>query len=183
MASLTDLFTWILEKDIRAKNAVCALCGLVSGVAFYLVSRDWPLLQELKDLGAVGSTVRFATVFLIAFLTAWLVWTAIASRYHRVAKERTAKQRSDERVQNLRDTLFRLTDWQRRFLLRFITEGTTQIPDYQVGEFRAVWESEMSVLVAKGVVIEHRRAGVYEIAPAVLHYLEQHWDPNTGDLT
>jgi len=84
---------------------------------------------------------------------------------------------------HLRDTLDSLTQWQRMFLCRFVVEGRSQIKDFEVGQFRATWDSEMTVLIEKGVIKEYHRAGVYELLPAYREYLQQNLDLDTGRLS
>jgi hypothetical protein len=63
----------------------------------------------------------------------------------------------------MEQTLTCLTPWQRAFLLRLLREGRRQIPEWEVGQYRAAWDFEMEVLVRKGIVYDH--GGMYEIAP------------------
>jgi hypothetical protein len=102
-----------------------------------------------------------------------------------LSKEAPASQdRQTEAEQGkraIRNTLESLSDWQRWFLLRFIVEGRRQIPDFEVGDFKAAWDFEMDVLIAKGIVRQYR-GGVYEIVPTYYEYLKKNWNPQAGTL-
>jgi hypothetical protein len=139
-------------------------------------------MLEIDKRGALAVPIALVIVFLIAFLAVWLVSSAIAQRHDRTAKERRSLEVADQKQVHIRRTLDSLTEWQRQFVLRFITERRTQSPDFEVGEYRAIWDSEMEVLVEKRVIRRHRRAGVYEIEPVYHDYLLDNWDPNDGTL-
>jgi hypothetical protein len=182
MNPFLDLFTWLLEKDIRAKNAGALLIALLSVTCFYFSSRHFSWFKELDRFGVLGVAVALLIVFLIAFLASSLIFSSVESRRHRAVSALKSQQKAEQRKAFIRNNLESLTDWQRRFLLRFIVERRTQIPEFEVGQYKAAWDFEMAVLVEKGIVIEHRRAGVYEIEPSYHAYLRDHWQQDTGEL-
>jgi hypothetical protein len=182
MKPLIDLTTWLLERDIRAKNAASVLLALLSAVCFYFITRHSQWMQEIDRRGTLAVPIALVVVFLISFLTVWLIAAGILRQYERTIRRRQLQELADQKRISVRRTLESLTDWQRRFLLRFIVEGRTQIPEFEVGQFRAAWDFQMDVLVQKGVVRQHRRAGVYEIEPVYLEYLQENWDPQNGTL-
>jgi hypothetical protein len=182
MKEVADLCKWLLEKDIRAKNAASFLVALLSLVIFYFTSKHCLWFQELRGYAAIGVAVALLVVFLIAFLSAWLVYSAVATYCQRVVSRRKARHDAQQQQKTVRSNLDSLTDWQRRFLLRFIVEHRTQIPEFEVGGFKAAWDFEMAVLTKKGIIKEHRRAGVFEIEPVYHQYLLEHWNPDTGAL-
>ncbi|WP_425399081.1 hypothetical protein [Aeoliella sp.] len=183
MKPLVDLATWLLEKNIRAKNAVSLLCALLVVAIVYFTSADAAWIAELDKRGPLGLPVALSVIFLTAFLSCWL----IASAVQQVATKRNARRKqldtAQQRELRLLDTLLSLTNWQRSFVLRYIEEGTTQIHEYEIGGHKVVWGPEVEMLVRKGIIRQHRRAGVYEIVPAYLNYLRTHWDPQTGKLS
>ena len=182
MKDLIDVSKWLLEKDIRAKNGASFLAGLLGLVSFYFASRDREWFQHIEEYGEAAIAVALVIVFLIAFLATWLVWSGVAASRQRMVAIQQAEGEAKESLMSVRNNLESLTAWQRQFLLRFITEGRTQIPEFEVGQYRAAWDFEMSVLVEKGIIQEHHRAGVYEIEPVCLVYLKQNWNPATGEL-
>ncbi len=182
MKDIVDFTKWLLEKDIRAKNAASFLVALLSVVVFYFTSKHCQWFQELKEYGTIGVAVALLVVFLIAFLSAWLVYSGVAAYRQRIVSHQRAQQKAEQQQKNIRENLNSLTDWQRKFLLRFIVEDRRQIPEFEVGQYRAVWDFEMAVLIEKGIVKEHRQAGVYEIEPHCYDYLKENWNPQTGTL-
>ncbi len=182
MKDVVDLSKWLLERDIRAKNAASFLFALLLVVVFYFPSRHRGWFQGIEGYGAIGVAVALLVVFLIAFLSAWLVYSGIATYWQRVASRQRAQQEAEQQHKRIRDNLDSLTDWQRKFLLRFIVENRRQIPAFEVGRFKAAWDFEMAVLVEKGIVKEHRRAEVFEIEPLYRDYLIEHWNRETGAL-
>ena len=194
MNQMADLSKWLLEKDIRAKNAASCLLALLSVVVFYFASRHSEWFRELDRYGAVGVGVALGVVFLSAFLATWLVYSGVAAYRHRVVSTRSAEQErilanqraeqeADQQERLLRGNLDSLTTWQRGFLLRFIVEDRRQIPEFEVGQYKAAWDFEMAPLIAKRIVIYHRGGGgVYEIAPVYHAYVREHWNPQTGAL-
>lgn len=193
MNPVAELFKWLLERDIRTKNAVSALVALVSVAVFYPQAHSSSWLRELERYGGMGVAIALILVFFIAYLTVWLLYSGVAAYCHNCADRRNAENERIAEIQQaqeddkqcrlaIRNKLESLTDWQRKFLLRFVVEGRTQIPTFEVGQYRAAWDFEMAVLIEKGIVQEHRRAGVYEIIPRYLKYLQENWDPKAGTL-
>lgn len=182
MKPFIDLVTWLLEKEVRAKNAISVLLALatVIGVYFTSVGAEW---RRDIDTRPLGLAVALTIVFLMAFLVFSLIGSVVVSRNDRHAKQRLQNELAEQRERHIRRTLESLTDWQRSFVLRYIVERRTQIPDFEVGEYRAAWDYEMEMLVQKGVVRKHRRAGVYEIDPQYYDYLLDNWDSATGTLS
>ena len=183
MRDVADIAKWLLEKDIRAKNATSVFGALLTVVVVYFASKDRQWFQEIKGYGAIGVAVGLLVVFLMSFLGVWLVWSAVASHHHHRAAQQRQNDTAETRQNKIRTDLFSLTDWQRGFLIRFIKEGRNQIADYEVGGHAAVWEPKMRVLVNKRIIKQHSRAGVYEIEPDYLEYLNEHWDADSGTLS
>ena len=182
MKDFVDLAKWLLEKDIRAKNAASFLVALTSVVIFYFASRHCGWFREIEGHGAPAIVFAFAIVFLIAFLGTWLVYSGVATYHQQVVSRRQAQEEAERKTTSVRNNLETLTNWQRKFLLRFIVERRTQIPEFEVGRFKAAWDFEMDVLIEKGIVKEHSSAGVFEIEPVYHQYLLEHWSPQTGAL-
>jgi len=182
MKPFTDLATWLLEKDIRTKNALSFLLSLLAVVCFYLGLRDTELIKELDRRGPLAVPAALTIIFLIAFLLVWLIGTAFSRHHGRTRKKRQRLTVADQRQTHIRKTLGQLTEWQVGFVRRYIVEQTTQIPEFEVGQYRAAWDYEMEMLIQKGVVRHHRKAGVYEIEPVYRDYLLEHWDQQTGTL-
>ena len=183
MKNVVDLFKWLLEADIRVKNAVSLLVALFSVTVFYFASsRSWWFQEIQQGYGPIGVIIALSVVLLIAFLIAGLVYTGIAAIFQHVASRQSARRQEEARKQVVWENLSGLTRWQRRFLLRFIDEDRTQIADFQVGGYKAAWDFEMEVLLKKEIIIEHHQAGVYEIAPDYHDYLKQNWNRETGEL-
>jgi len=183
MKPFTDLATWLLEKDIRTKNALSFLSALLAVVIFFFGSRDSDLINELDQRGPLAEPVAFAVVFLITFLLVWLIGTAFSSHQGRTNKERQRLAAAEKRQAHILRAIESLTEWQQGFVLRYIVENTTQIQEFEVGEYHAVWKPEMEMLIQKGVIRRHRKARVYEIEPAYRDYLLEHWDQQTEILS
>jgi hypothetical protein len=183
MKDIIDLFSkLLLEKDIRAKNAASLLVALLSVAVFYFASRHSQWFQDVEGYGGIGVGVALLVVFLIAFLAVGLVYSGMTTYYQYVVSRQRAQQEAEQQQKTIRDNLDNLTDWQRKFLLRFIVEDRRQIPEFELGQFKAGWDFEVAVLVKKRIVKEHRRAGVYEIEPIYLDYLKANWNPEAGTL-
>jgi len=184
MKNVIDLAKWLLERDIRTKNATSVLVALLSVVVCYFVSRRCLWFQELhQEYRAAGTAVAMLVVFLTAFLAAWLVYSGIAAHHGRVVSRRQARQKAEQQQRTIRDNLDSLTEWQRSFLRRFLAENRRQIPEWEVGQYRAAWDFEMSVLLNKRIVKAHSQSGtVYEIEPLYYVYLKEHWNPHTSTL-
>lgn len=165
MKHLVEFSKWLLEKEIRPKNAASALIALLSLVIFYFTSRHSEWFHELQQgHGAIGVAIAHLLVFLVVFLCTSLIYSRIADHHRQVVRDRA-----------IRDDLDALSDWQRRFLRRFIDEKRRQIPWGEVG-FPPVWEPEMNVLLSKGIVTDPSGNGeVYEIEPIYYHYLKEHY--------
>lgn len=182
MKPVVDLAIWLLDKDIRVRNAASLLLALLTVAIVYFASMDSAWIADLDRRGPLGLPIALTVILIGAFLSYWLLGSAwlqiVAKRNARRKKEATAEQRERHIVH----TLDSLTDWQRGFVLRYIVEGTTQLQEYEIGGYKAVWGPEVEMLVQKGVIREHRSAGVYEIAVAYRNFLRTHWDPETEML-
>ena len=99
-----------------------------------------------------------------------------------VERAEKAKREVEREKETIRRNLEGLTGWQRHFVARFLLESRTQIPESDVGGYRMVWGDEVQVLINKGIIREHRNAGVYEIEPKYHDYLKDHLDRDTGAL-
>lgn len=184
----------LLERNFPIRNVTCLFVAVVLVAIFYFMFRHTQWLQEVITVyGNIGMAIALLVVFLIAFLGTWLVWHGlerVISRRReqhkaeeaRVISRQREQHRAEEARNSIRATLLNLSPWQIRFLQRFILERRTQIPDYEVGQYRAVWDSEMEVLIQKRVVTEIPGSGVYEIRPIYCDYLIRNWNPETGDL-
>lgn len=182
MKHLVGFLQWLLERDIRTKNATSVLGALLSVIVFYFVSKPYQWFHDLhQEYGAGGTAVAMLAVFLAVFLGVWLVYSGIAAHHGRVATRRQAQQKVQQQQSAIRNNLESLTEWQCKFLLRFIVEDRRQIPAFEVGRYKAAWDFEMDVLIAKNIIKQHR-GEVYEIHPLYHAYLIEHWDPATGTL-
>ena len=189
MKDIAGLSKWLLEKDIRTKNATSLLVALLSVVVFFFASKHRGWFQDVESYGPVGVAVALVIVLLTSFLSTSLIWSGIVTIWQqRVARKEKEERREiaartvEQKKRAVRASLESLTEWQRKFLLRFVVEDRTQIPEFEVGQFKATWDFEMAVLVEKGIILEHRRAGVFEIQPVYLEYLKANWNPKTGTL-
>ena len=162
MKFLVDLTTWLLDKDIRAKNALGALAGLLGVAIFYAAGNGTQWFADIDHRGVAVLGSVLAGVFVAVFLTVTLIWTAVASRHHQKVKVRKAEERRDQRDQYILNNLDTLTDWQRALLVRCVQENKPQIERYEIGEYEAVWKPQVDVLVNKGILTYHR-GGVYEV--------------------
>lgn len=174
MKGVLGLFKWLLERDIRTKNATCLLTALVVAALFYFTFSNTAWFQGIEGFGGVGVAVTLLVVLVGTYCAAWLVYSGVASQRQRVASRQRACRDVALKTRIVRRNLDGLTPWQRQFLLRFIVEGRTQIPDFEVGGYRAAWDFEMQVLINKEIVREHRNAGVYEIDRIYYDYLRKH---------
>jgi heme exporter protein D len=182
MKEVSELIKWFLEKDIRTKNAISMLVAIGSAFVFFMASHDRLWFQPIKTYGAVAVGCSVISVAIAAFICTSLVYACVVASREKLLEESRQSAAREAQLRSIRDTLETLTDWQRMFLLRFIIEQRSQIPEFDVGQFRAVWDFEMAVLVEKGVVKDYRHAGVYEIAPVYREYLAHNWDPESGTL-
>jgi len=173
----------LLEKNFPIKNVVCLLSALLLTVAFYSQSNSIQLFQEAKSYGNIGVGIALVVVFLIALLGTWLVYSWVAALSKRANSHRREVITSYEQDNAIQTTLLNLSPWQRQFVLRFVLEHRTQIPDFEVGGYRMAWDSEMAVLIHKRIIKEIPGSGVYEITPIYYNYLIQNWNPQTGKLT
>lgn len=184
MKEVVDFAKWLLERNIRAKNATSVLVALLSVAVCYFTSKHCQWFRELHEYGAGGVPVALLVVFLTAFLGIWLIYSFIAARHQRVVSRHTAQREAEHQQRIIRDNLVSLTNWQRGFLLRFIVENRRQIPEFEVGTYKATWDFEVEVLIEKGIIKEHSSSGVdvHEIEPLYYAFLKERWNPQAGTL-
>ena len=138
--------------------------------------------MKIQVFGPIGVAVTMAVVFFAVFLATSLAFSGIAHHRHAVVSSEKAKREVEREKETIRRNLEGLTGWQRHFVARFLLESRTQIPESDVGGYRMVWGDEVQVLINKGIIREHRNAGVYEIEPKYHDYLKDHLDRDTGAL-
>jgi len=179
----TKLLGRLLEKDLRTKNVACILVAGLAIATLYLGFKDAQWFQEINTkYGNSGLVITILVVFLFTFCATWLVYSGLSGLWRRSLSRRKEQHRAEEARNSIRATLFTLTPWQKKFLLRFVQEDRTQIPEWEVGQYKAAWDFEMAVLIQKRVVTEIPCSGVYEINPIYYDYLIRNWSPETGDL-
>jgi hypothetical protein len=179
--SMIDLFKWLLQVDIRWKNGLSALVALLSVAVFYFAARHSEWFREAAGRGSNAIVAVLAMVLLISFLAVWLILSGVAGIVTHCRSVSQSVQRDVEELRRIGDNLGATTDWQRSFLLRFITNDTTQINDWEVGGYKAIWGPELEVLCAKGIIRRYP-SGVLEIVPEYRQYLKAFWDPATSTL-
>jgi len=163
MKPLFDFCTWLLEKDLRAKNAMSFLVALLAVVLLHFSSKDTPWVVDLDQRSKFAYPIALLVGFLIVFLLVWSIYGVTAwFRQQLIAKSRIL-QREEKQLMHVSETLENLSEWQERFLVRFINESKRQIQEHEIGGFKAVWGDEIEVLIAKGVIRRFRGTGVYEI--------------------
>jgi hypothetical protein len=162
--SWVGLVKWIVEYDIAAKKAVSLVAGLIAAATLYLTRDTHGILRSVRnEFGLVGVAVALMVVAVIVFLVTHLVFGVVSAGRDKRCTIQRAQAEDERRRATMEQTLTCLTPWQRAFLLRLLREGRRQIPEWEVGQYRAAWDFEMEVLVRKGIVYDH--GGMYEIAP------------------
>jgi len=173
----------LLEKELRTKNVACLLVAGLAVAIFYLGFKDAQWFQEIvTKYGNSGLAITILVVFLFTFCGTWLVYSGLSALWRRSVSRRKEQHGAEAARNSIRATLFTLTPWQKKFLLRFVQEGRTQIPEWEVGEYKAAWDFEMAVLISKRIVTEILGSGMYEINPIYYNYLVRHRRPDTGEL-
>ena len=178
MNSALDFVKWLLEVDIRVRNALSVLLALLSIIVFHFTSKRTEWFEGLRVYGGLGVPIALLVIALVVFLVTWLICCGADTIWRR----KRVLQRVEQEKRAVRSNLETLTGWQGQFLLRFLVEGRAQIPEWEIGGYKAVWGSEVEVLITKGMLKAHRHAGVYEIEPIYRDYLKQHWNPEAGTL-
>lgn len=179
MKQIIDLLKWLLEVDIRAKNATSVLLALLSVIAFFLLSRNTEWFRELAIYGTPGIGAAHMLMFGIVFLATWLVYSGAEACFKKFASNRRARLSALEEEQDARRQLEALTDFQKELLRSLTVETKTQIHAFEIGPFEVVWKPEVQVLVHKGILKHYRREDVYEIEPRYVEYLKQLCLPET----
>jgi len=146
MNPIFDFAKWLLEKNIRTKNAISVLLALVALAVFCFCTQDVKWLAKLSQHGPLAFPVVLFVVFLITLLTVSLISSAIVHFLDRASRERKRLAAADKKEAHIFKTLESLTGWQQGFVLRYIVENTTQIQEFEVGEYHAVWKPEMEML-------------------------------------
>jgi hypothetical protein len=177
----TNFIKWLLEADIRVKNALSVLFALFVVGATYFLGRGRAWFREIAERGLAAQAVALVLILVSAFLAAWLAITAVSALWGTLTGLRKARERERERLKTIFSILQNLTDWQRSFLLRFVVEDRTQIPEWEIGGYQAVWGPEVEVLLAKGILIRYG-SGVFELNPVFWAFLQNYWDPETSRL-
>jgi hypothetical protein len=152
MKSIADGITWLLEKDIRSKNAVAALVGLVAASIVYLTSRKSQWFLDLQQPNLIPAGIALLVVFLIAFLITLLVWTAIA---HRGEQQRTLQRVEDketQRAMHVANNLRNLNDSQRGLLARFVRANKRHFEEFEIGGHKLVWQADVDMMVSWFIV-------------------------------
>lgn len=165
------LFKYILRYNIPANKAASLVFGLLAVMIFYLTRQRHGILETIKaEYGSAGVAIAFALLFLLVFFLTQLIGRVIIGRMNSRSARRMAAFRETQRQAAMANAVKSLSPWQMGFLRRFVDEGRSQIPEWKVGQFRAVWGPEVEVLIRKGIVLNHRN--VYEVVPEYRQYLQ-----------
>ena len=178
---MSDFGKWLLEVDIRWKNAVSALAGFLVTALAYLTARQADWFVELVGRGGAWVAAALVVVFVITFLTVWLCLTVFVAGRNRRQLEHEALRRQYLELEETHATLQSLSDWQRSFLLRLVTTDSMQIREWEIGGYEAVWGPEVQFLCAKGILAKHH-GGVLEISRRYWTFLQAYWNRETGKL-
>lgn len=179
--SFPTILKSLLEVNIRVKNATSVLFALASVFLVFVMARQSAWFHDVQGYGAMGVAVALSVVFLSTFLGVWLLLTGATALADRVGSRRRGRQRAEAQTDLILRNLDSLTEWQRSFLVRFVVENRMQMPEWEVGGYRALWGPEMDVLLAKQIIRQHG-GGMYEIEAAYYDYLNRNWDPETRRL-
>ncbi|HEY1686794.1 MAG TPA: hypothetical protein VGG19_18680 [Tepidisphaeraceae bacterium] len=174
-------FKWLLGLDIRWKNALSLLIGIVSVGVVCFEARNTEWFHELGNKGNSAVTAFLAGLLVAVFLMVWLILSAAVALDTRRHLSIQREQAKHQELKQIEATLSSLTNWQRSFLLRYIVGDTMQINEWEVGEYKAIWGPEVDVLIAKGIVRKHL-GGVLEIVPVYAQFLRAFWNPATQKL-
>jgi hypothetical protein len=165
MKVVADLITWLLDKDIRAKKAFSLSVGLIAVVIFHFAADGAQWFAGVERRGNLAVGLAYLLVLVVVHLAVLLIWTGIAAISDKTTASRKSHHAEDRRITQMYENLNSLTDSQRQLLLRYVETNTRQLQEHQIGLYRIVWESDVRVLMAKGMVRHHSSAGVYEIVP------------------
>jgi hypothetical protein len=171
----------LLQINIPWKNAMAFLLALLGTGAFYSIARKAEWFREIADRGNDALFTALSLVLLSGFLIGWLTLSGGIALYARRRAARDYYAQGYAVLDEIAQTLDSLTAWQRSFLVRFITNDTMQIKEWEVGQYKAVWGPEVDVLCAKGIIIRHH-GGVLEIVQKYWQFLQAFWDAESERL-
>lgn len=166
MQIIPEMVKLLTKHDIPTKNALSVLGGLT----LVLVLHIKEILQDFDKYGSAGVAAAALAAFLLGFVLAHLICTAIGSIYRRRMQQmRTLRKKEQDYAEQV-NVLNSLSDWQKSFLVQAARSEQCQFHSSEIGEYEVLWRDEMDVLIQKGIVIHHFGTSIYEVK---LGYLNQ----------
>ncbi|GHT26151.1 hypothetical protein FACS18942_03080 [Planctomycetales bacterium] len=128
-------------------------CSIVTAIMLYCCSKENELLQIIfSDFNYLGHII----VLILYFLISLCVFQIIFQVFRHIKLNQNFKKQIKQKRQNILDTFDRLTEWQKIFLVKAVRHKKQQFQGYEIGNITCLWQPEMDVLVAKGIVSEVR---------------------------
>jgi hypothetical protein len=183
-----NFIKWLLEVDLRLKNAASFLVALVVVVIFFFAAYDAKWFRPIQNNGNVAVSISLVVVFGMAFLASQIIASIIISNFDKKQAVKynneqlqLAKQEEKLQIIAMFEVLEKLNDWQRQFITMRVSQNQPQVARWDIGSFEAAWGPEVDVLIAKGIVYRPTRE-IYEITPDYWKFLKKHLDLDKGQL-
>ena len=175
---LISILRFFLKEDFSQRRLFTVLLSALITILFFFFCHKQRWFVDLKGgYGTPAIVVVLSACFVVVFLVSELLCIRISvNKQKKVHQNEELDSRTKEAI-SIFDTLNRLTDWQKGFLIRNIMRRKSQIKGYEVGDYKLVWQDEMEALITKGIVTEISFDN-YEINAPYYDYIEKHFDPN-----
>lgn len=155
---------------------------LIAVLSFFLCHKqEW--FGELKsDYGNLAIGIFLFVCFLVPFLVFELICNKVSANKQEQSRRFNEFEMRKKKAVEIFETFNRLTDWQKKFLITNILQGKSQIKEYEIGGYKAVWEYDINALMGKRIINE-LSFGNYEINPAYYDYIEKYYNPKDETLS
>jgi len=162
---IISIIRFFFKENFSQKRLFVILMTIVIMIVSFFIShkREW-FIDFKSNYGNVGIVILLICYFLVIFILFEIICTKLSANKEeakRLYNEFEMRKRKAEAIYN---DLNSLSDWQKRFLLRNIMQGKSQVKSFEIGDYEAIWRPEMDVLVSKKIVTKFRY-GIYEINP------------------
>lgn len=157
MKNIAEIIKLFLDKKVAQNGRL--LLSLIIAIALFLLLRGNSVLLEIEnDYGKVG----IGTCLFLLWLILFIIVNLAANKLQKARSKRRVLEQEVQKAVNMLRTLDSLTDYQYQLLRKFVSQNKSQLQDYEIGGYKAVWGRDIEVLQRKGV-IQQLTYGVYEI--------------------
>ena len=148
-----DIIRFFFKENFSQKRLFVILMSiLIALLSFFLChNQDW--FGGLKSVyGNLPIAIFPLVCFLVSFLSLELICNKVSKHKQKEICRINELENRRKKAEAIVDTIKRLSNWQKSFLINNIVQGKSQIKSFEIGGYKAVWGCEMEALIDKRII-------------------------------